>query len=57
MTLPSANKRTTLPRLTKEVVFGWLLIGLVVYFTYSIRHSKVQTIARTEEKPVGPAVK
>jgi APA family basic amino acid/polyamine antiporter len=32
----------TLPLLTKEVVFGWLLIGLVVYFTYSVRHSKVQ---------------
>ncbi len=47
----------TLPRLTKEVVFGWLLIGLVVYFTYSIRHSKVQAIERAEEKPVGPGVK
>ncbi|MGA9719039.1 MAG: amino acid permease [Acidobacteriaceae bacterium] len=46
----------TLPRLTKEVVFGWLLIGLVVYFTYSIRHSKVQAIERAEEKPVGPGV-
>lgn len=47
----------TLPRLTKEVVFGWLLIGLVVYFTYSVRHSKVQAIERAEEKPVGPGVK
>jgi hypothetical protein len=32
----------TLPLLTKEVVFGWLLVGLVIYFTYSVRHSKVQ---------------
>jgi basic amino acid/polyamine antiporter, APA family len=47
----------TLPRLTKEVVFGWLIIGLVVYFTYSIRHSKVQAIESAAEKPVGPAVK
>jgi APA family basic amino acid/polyamine antiporter len=36
----------TLPMLTKEVVFGWLLVGLVVYFTYSIRHSKVQQAIR-----------
>jgi APA family basic amino acid/polyamine antiporter len=47
----------TLPRLTKEVVFGWLLIGLVVYFTYSIRHSKVQAMQRTEDASAGPAVK
>jgi APA family basic amino acid/polyamine antiporter len=32
----------TLPALTKEVVFGWLLLGLIVYFTYSVKHSKVQ---------------
>ena len=32
----------TLPLLTKEVVFGWLLVGLIIYFTYSVRHSKVQ---------------
>ena len=23
---------------------GWLLIGLVVYFTYSVKHSKVQAL-------------
>jgi basic amino acid/polyamine antiporter, APA family len=21
---------------------GWLIVGLVVYFTYSVKHSKVQ---------------
>lgn len=47
----------TLPRLTKEVVFGWLIIGLAVYFTYSIRHSKVQAMNRAEEKPTGRVVK
>ena len=40
----------TLPRLTKDVVFGWLLIGLVIYFTYSIRNSKVQAMERSEGK-------
>lgn len=32
----------TLPALTKIVVVAWLIIGLVIYFTYSVRHSKVQ---------------
>jgi APA family basic amino acid/polyamine antiporter len=32
----------TLPTLTKVVVLGWLLVGLVIYFTYSVKHSKVQ---------------
>jgi APA family basic amino acid/polyamine antiporter len=32
----------TLPTLTKVVVLGWLVVGLVVYFTYSVKHSKVQ---------------
>jgi APA family basic amino acid/polyamine antiporter len=31
-----------LPRITWEVMIGWLLVGLIIYFTYSIRHSKVQ---------------
>ena len=31
-----------LPLLTWEVVGIWLVIGLVIYFTYSTRHSKVQ---------------
>ena len=37
----------TLPALTKIVVTGWLLFGLVIYFTYSIRHSKVQIEANS----------
>ena len=32
----------TLPTLTKEVVVVWLVVGLVIYFTYSVKHSKVQ---------------
>ena len=32
----------SLPTLTKVVVLGWLAFGLVIYFTYSIKHSKVQ---------------
>jgi basic amino acid/polyamine antiporter, APA family len=32
----------TLPALTKIVVVAWLVVGLVIYFTYSIKHSKVQ---------------
>ncbi len=38
----------TLPALTKIVVCGWLLIGLVIYFTYSLKHSKVQIAEREE---------
>jgi APA family basic amino acid/polyamine antiporter len=33
-----------LPRITWMVMIGWLLVGLVIYFTYSIRHSKVQAM-------------
>lgn len=32
----------TLPTLTKVVVAGWLALGLIIYFTYSVKHSKVQ---------------
>jgi len=30
--------------LTWEVVGIWLVIGLVIYFTYSTKHSKVQAL-------------
>lgn len=40
---------TRLPRITWEVMVGWLLIGLVIYFGYSIRHSNVQKLARAQE--------
>jgi basic amino acid/polyamine antiporter, APA family len=36
----------TLPALTKEVVLGWLIFGLIIYFTYSVKHSKVQEALR-----------
>jgi APA family basic amino acid/polyamine antiporter len=35
---------TTLPLITWEVMIAWLLIGLVIYFGYSIKHSKVQKL-------------
>ncbi len=40
----------TLPALTKEVVVAWLIVGLGIYFTYSVRHSKVQKALGTERK-------
>jgi APA family basic amino acid/polyamine antiporter len=40
----------TLPALTKEVVIAWLLVGLLIYFTYSVKHSKVQKALGTERK-------
>lgn len=40
----------TLPLLTKEVVVAWLVVGLGIYFTYSVRHSKVQKALGTEHK-------
>ncbi|WP_433972244.1 amino acid permease [Tunturiibacter lichenicola] len=36
----------TLPTLTKIVVLGWLAFGLLIYFTYSVKHSKVQKALR-----------
>lgn len=40
----------TLPSLTKEVVLAWLIVGLGIYFTYSVKHSKVQKSLGTERK-------
>jgi APA family basic amino acid/polyamine antiporter len=34
-----------LPLLTWEVVIVWLIVGLVIYFTYSTKHSKVQQLS------------
>jgi APA family basic amino acid/polyamine antiporter len=39
----------TLPALTKIVVLAWLAFGLVIYFTYSVKHSKVQKALRSGE--------
>jgi APA family basic amino acid/polyamine antiporter len=33
-----------LARITWEVMIGWLFFGLIIYFTYSIKHSKVQKL-------------
>jgi APA family basic amino acid/polyamine antiporter len=30
--------------ITWAVMIGWLLIGLVIYFSYSVKHSKVQAM-------------
>jgi APA family basic amino acid/polyamine antiporter len=38
-----------LPSITWIVMIGWLLVGLVIYFAYSIRHSKVQKLANAAE--------
>lgn len=40
----------SLPALTKEVVVIWLVIGLGIYFTYSVKHSNVQKALGTERK-------
>jgi APA family basic amino acid/polyamine antiporter len=37
-----------LPLLTWEVLIVWLIIGLVIYFTYSTKHSKVQAMSPAE---------
>ena len=40
---------TNLELITWTVMVIWLLVGLVIYFAYSIRHSKVQALARAAE--------
>jgi APA family basic amino acid/polyamine antiporter len=45
----------TLPTITKIVVVGWLLVGLMIYFTYSVKHSKVQQ-ALEQEAGVPPPI-
>jgi basic amino acid/polyamine antiporter, APA family len=47
----------SLPTLTKVVVVAWLLVGLLIYFTYSVKHSKVQIAlqeAGAEDTPTPP---
>jgi APA family basic amino acid/polyamine antiporter len=34
--------------ITWEVMIGWLILGLLIYFTYSVKHSKVQKLAKAE---------
>jgi hypothetical protein len=31
------------------VMIGWLLFGLLIYFFYSIKHSKVQALPTAQE--------
>jgi APA family basic amino acid/polyamine antiporter len=38
-----------LERITWEVMIGWLLFGLIIYFGYSVKHSKVQALPRAAE--------
>jgi len=40
---------TQLERITWIVMISWLLIGLVIYFTYSVKHSKVQKLPQAVE--------
>jgi APA family basic amino acid/polyamine antiporter len=37
-----------LPLFTWKVMIGWLLFGLIIYFTYSRKHSKVQKLEKTQ---------
>jgi len=37
-----------LARITWIVMIAWLLIGLVIYFTYSFKHSKVQKLPEAQ---------
>jgi len=37
-----------LAAITWEVMIGWLIFGLIIYFTYSVKHSKVQQMKNAE---------
>jgi APA family basic amino acid/polyamine antiporter len=37
-----------LAAITWEVMIGWLIFGLIIYFTYSIKHSKVQQMKNAQ---------
>ncbi|HEX3941441.1 MAG TPA: amino acid permease, partial [Acidobacteriaceae bacterium] len=47
--LCSVYLMVTLPLLTWEVLVIWMVIGLAIYFSYSVRHSKVQALRSAEE--------
>jgi len=37
-----------LAAITWEVMIGWLIFGLIIYFGYSVGHSKVQKLAKAQ---------
>jgi APA family basic amino acid/polyamine antiporter len=39
---------TRLPLITWEVMIGWLVFGLLIYFGYSVGHSKLQKLAKAQ---------
>jgi basic amino acid/polyamine antiporter, APA family len=39
---------TRLMLFTWEVMIGWLIVGLVIYFGYSLKHSKVQKMTEAQ---------
>ena len=39
---------TNLELITWEVMIGWLILGLVIYFGYSVKHSKVQAMTKAQ---------
>ncbi len=39
---------TRLPLFTWKVMIGWLLFGLIIYFSYSRKHSKVQQMKNAQ---------
>ena len=39
---------SNLAAITWEVMIGWLLLGLIIYFSYSVKHSKVRKLAKAE---------
>jgi basic amino acid/polyamine antiporter, APA family len=39
-----------LPAMTWKRFFYWLIVGLIIYFCYSIRRSRVQAMARERQQ-------
>jgi len=39
---------TNLQLFTWEVMIGWLIVGLIIYFAYSVKHSKVQKMSNAQ---------